>query len=177
MLPRKHPQLSRCKTYGDLLSRDTGHATLHGQHWVRSLQPAGLIRQGRASITVTDRVDLEAAAVECYGKIRRLYKRLLLSLPRCSAQLKRHRDRSSDVLSEPLQLPFVCDVRLRHGLMPLVATPDQAITKAGSIRRCWRRVATRRIPGRPSVPSVSAWPEERDRRVARNGGYGSSGPL
>jgi CRP-like cAMP-binding protein len=43
----------------------------------RTLQTAGLIRQGRGGITVTDRAGLEEITCECYGKIRRLYQRLL----------------------------------------------------------------------------------------------------
>jgi CRP-like cAMP-binding protein len=43
----------------------------------RTLQTAGLIRQSRGGITVTNRVGLEDAACECYGKIRRHYQRLL----------------------------------------------------------------------------------------------------
>jgi CRP-like cAMP-binding protein len=43
----------------------------------RSLRTAGLIRQNRGGITVTDRAGLEGAACECYGRIRRLYDRLL----------------------------------------------------------------------------------------------------
>ncbi|WP_114946699.1 Crp/Fnr family transcriptional regulator [Microvirga calopogonii] len=43
----------------------------------KSLQTAGLIRQSRGGITVTDRAGLEGAACECYGRIRRLYDRLL----------------------------------------------------------------------------------------------------
>ncbi len=43
----------------------------------RTLQTAGLIRQSRGGITVTDRAGLEETACECYGKIRRIYKRLL----------------------------------------------------------------------------------------------------
>jgi CRP-like cAMP-binding protein len=43
----------------------------------RTLQTAGLIRQSRGGITVTDRAGLEATACECYGKIRRIYQRLL----------------------------------------------------------------------------------------------------
>jgi CRP-like cAMP-binding protein len=43
----------------------------------RTLQTAGLIQQSRGSITVTDRAGLEEATCECYGKIRRLYQRLL----------------------------------------------------------------------------------------------------
>src|ERR671913_619158 len=43
----------------------------------RTLQTAGLIRQSRGGITVTDRAGLEDAACECYGKIRRVYQRLL----------------------------------------------------------------------------------------------------
>jgi len=41
------------------------------------LHKAGLIRQGRGGITVTDRAGLERAACECYGKIRRRFERLL----------------------------------------------------------------------------------------------------
>ncbi len=44
---------------------------------LRTLQEAGLIQQGRGKITVTDRAGLEQAACECYGKIRRIYERLL----------------------------------------------------------------------------------------------------
>ena len=43
----------------------------------RALQTAGLIQQGRGSIRVTDRAGLEETACECYGKIRRIYQRLL----------------------------------------------------------------------------------------------------
>jgi CRP-like cAMP-binding protein len=43
----------------------------------RTLQTAGLIRQSRGGITVTDRAGLEETACECYGKIRRIYERLL----------------------------------------------------------------------------------------------------
>jgi CRP-like cAMP-binding protein len=43
----------------------------------RTLQTAGLIRQSRGGITVTDRAGLENVACECYGKIRRHYQRLL----------------------------------------------------------------------------------------------------
>jgi CRP-like cAMP-binding protein len=43
----------------------------------RSLRTAGLIRQNRGGITVTDRAGLEGAACECYGRIRRVYDRLL----------------------------------------------------------------------------------------------------
>lgn len=42
-----------------------------------ALQAAGLIRQGRAVITVTDRAGLEQASCECYGTIRRSFERLL----------------------------------------------------------------------------------------------------
>jgi hypothetical protein len=44
---------------------------------LRTLQTAGLIRQGRGSITATDRAGLEEASCECYGRIRRIYERLL----------------------------------------------------------------------------------------------------
>jgi CRP-like cAMP-binding protein len=41
------------------------------------LQTAGMIRQSRGGITVTDRAGLEQTACECYGKVRRIYERLL----------------------------------------------------------------------------------------------------
>src|SRR3712207_4931435 len=43
----------------------------------RTLQTAGLIQQSRGSIRVTDRMGLEDAACECYGRIRSLYRGLL----------------------------------------------------------------------------------------------------
>ena len=43
----------------------------------RTLQTAGLIQQSRGSITVIDRAGLEEVACECYGRIRRIYERLL----------------------------------------------------------------------------------------------------
>jgi CRP-like cAMP-binding protein len=43
----------------------------------RTLQTAGLIQQGRGSITVTDRAGLEETVCECYAKICRIYQRLL----------------------------------------------------------------------------------------------------
>jgi len=43
----------------------------------RTLQTAGLIRQSRGGITVIDRAGLEETTCECYGKLRRLYQRLL----------------------------------------------------------------------------------------------------
>ncbi len=43
----------------------------------RTLQTAGLIRQSRGGITIIDREGLEEGACECYGKIRRIYQRLL----------------------------------------------------------------------------------------------------
>lgn len=43
----------------------------------RKLQTAGLIRQSRGGITVTDRNGLEQTACECYSKVRRIYERLL----------------------------------------------------------------------------------------------------
>ncbi len=43
----------------------------------RTLQTAGLIRQSRGGITITDRAGLEEATCECYSKIRRAYQRLL----------------------------------------------------------------------------------------------------
>lgn len=43
----------------------------------RLLQSAGLIRYGGGSITVLDRPGLEAASCECYGAVRKQYRRLL----------------------------------------------------------------------------------------------------
>jgi CRP-like cAMP-binding protein len=43
----------------------------------RTLQTAGLIRQGRGSITVTDRAGLEETVCECYGRIQRIYQRVM----------------------------------------------------------------------------------------------------
>jgi CRP-like cAMP-binding protein len=43
----------------------------------RALQEAGLIRQRRGMITVTDRAGLEAESCECYGTVRRSFERLL----------------------------------------------------------------------------------------------------
>jgi CRP-like cAMP-binding protein len=43
----------------------------------RSLQNAGLIRQGRGVITVVDRSGLQEAACGCYGVIRKSFERLL----------------------------------------------------------------------------------------------------
>ena len=43
----------------------------------RTLQTAGLIRQGRGSITVTDRAGLEETVCECYGRIQRIYRRVM----------------------------------------------------------------------------------------------------
>jgi CRP-like cAMP-binding protein len=42
-----------------------------------ALQEAGLIRQGRGTITVTDGARLEEASCECYGTVRRSFERLL----------------------------------------------------------------------------------------------------
>ncbi|KLK93028.1 Crp/Fnr family transcriptional regulator [Microvirga vignae] len=44
---------------------------------LRTLQAAGLIQQSRGSITVTNRAGLEDSTCECYGRIRRIYQRLL----------------------------------------------------------------------------------------------------
>ncbi|KLK91312.1 Crp/Fnr family transcriptional regulator [Microvirga vignae] len=44
---------------------------------LRTLQTAGLIQQSRGSITVVDRAGLEDSTCECYGRIRRIYQRLL----------------------------------------------------------------------------------------------------
>ena len=43
----------------------------------RTLQTAGLIQQGRGSITVTDRAGLEETVCECYSRIRRIYQRVM----------------------------------------------------------------------------------------------------
>jgi CRP-like cAMP-binding protein len=43
----------------------------------RTLQTAGLIQQGRGSITVTDRAGLEETVCECYGRICRIYQRVM----------------------------------------------------------------------------------------------------
>ena len=43
----------------------------------RSLQEAGLVRQGRGVITVTDRAGLEQTSCECYGTVRSSFERLL----------------------------------------------------------------------------------------------------
>jgi len=43
----------------------------------RTLQTAGLIQQSRGGITAIDRAGLEDTACECYGRIRRIYQRLL----------------------------------------------------------------------------------------------------
>jgi DNA-binding IclR family transcriptional regulator len=43
----------------------------------RTLQTAGLIRQNHGSITVTVWAGLEETACECYGRIRRIYQRVL----------------------------------------------------------------------------------------------------
>jgi CRP-like cAMP-binding protein len=45
----------------------------------RTLQTAGLVQQSRGGIRVIDRAGLEETACECYGKIRRIYQRLLPS--------------------------------------------------------------------------------------------------
>lgn len=43
----------------------------------RALQVAGLVQQGRGSITITDRAGLEETSCECYRKIRKSFERLL----------------------------------------------------------------------------------------------------
>ena len=43
----------------------------------RILQRANLIRYGSGTITVVDRLGLEAAACECHGAVRRQYQKLL----------------------------------------------------------------------------------------------------
>jgi len=53
----------------------------------RKLQTAGLIRQSRGGITVTDRIGLEQTACECYSKVRGIYERLLpATYPRALAR-------------------------------------------------------------------------------------------
>jgi CRP-like cAMP-binding protein len=44
---------------------------------LRTLQTAGLIQQGRGSITVMDRAGLEETVCECYGRIRRIAQRVM----------------------------------------------------------------------------------------------------
>ncbi|WP_201843075.1 Crp/Fnr family transcriptional regulator, partial [Microvirga zambiensis] len=44
---------------------------------LRTLQTAGLIQQGRGSITVTDRAGLEETVCECYGRIQRIRQRVM----------------------------------------------------------------------------------------------------
>lgn len=46
----------------------------------RSLRSAGLIVQGRGTITITDRAGLERTTCECYGKIKRSFEQLLPSI-------------------------------------------------------------------------------------------------
>ena len=69
----------------------------------RTLQAAGLIQQQRGAITVTDRVGLEAAACECYGKTRQNFERLLpgtYTYKRGSEKAhQRHRNVAADVRS------------------------------------------------------------------------------
>jgi CRP-like cAMP-binding protein len=48
---------------------------------IKTLQTAGLIRQNRGSITVTNWAGLEATACECYGRILEIYRRLLRPTP------------------------------------------------------------------------------------------------
>jgi CRP-like cAMP-binding protein len=48
---------------------------------VRDLQTSGLIRQGRAHITVMDRPGLEAAVCECYSLTRQRFEQRLPSAP------------------------------------------------------------------------------------------------
>ena len=58
---------------------------------IKTLQTAGLIRQNRGSITVTDWTGLEATACECYGRILDIYQRLLRpgsDLPQNRSQLR-----------------------------------------------------------------------------------------
>ena len=44
---------------------------------LRTLQTAGLIQQGRGSITVTDRAGLEETVCECYGRIQHIARRVM----------------------------------------------------------------------------------------------------
>jgi CRP-like cAMP-binding protein len=43
----------------------------------RTLQTAGLVALGRNGITVVDREGLEEAACDCYGRVRRIFERVL----------------------------------------------------------------------------------------------------
>lgn len=73
----------------DRLDRDTlplTHEFLSGMLGVQrstvsvavgTLQAAGLVRQRRSEIVITDRTGLEAKTCECYDRIRRVYERLL----------------------------------------------------------------------------------------------------
>jgi CRP-like cAMP-binding protein len=49
---------------------------------LQSLQRRGLIRQGRGSITVMNRIGLQGAACECYSLLRERYLKLLPNVPR-----------------------------------------------------------------------------------------------
>jgi CRP-like cAMP-binding protein len=53
------------------VQRATVSTTVHG------FQARGLIRQGRGSITVVDRLSLEQTACECYGILREKYQKML----------------------------------------------------------------------------------------------------
>ena len=44
---------------------------------LRTLQTAGLIQQGRGNIRVADRAGLEETVCECYGRIQRIYQRVM----------------------------------------------------------------------------------------------------
>jgi CRP-like cAMP-binding protein len=88
-----HPVEARCRRWILALHDRAGQDTLPLTHEflaemlgvqrssvsvvTRTLQTAGLIRQSRGGITVIDRAGLEETACECYGKIRRVYQRLL----------------------------------------------------------------------------------------------------
>jgi len=59
----------------------------------RTLQSAGLIRQGRGVITITDRGGLEGASCECYGTVRHSFERLLPHTYRTDTTIKPRQQR------------------------------------------------------------------------------------
>jgi len=60
-----------------MLSRDLGVRRASVSETMHHFQAAGLIRQTRACIEVTDRAGLEGVACECYGVISRAYRQSL----------------------------------------------------------------------------------------------------
>ena len=70
-----------CVTH-QMLSRDLGVRRASVSETMKRFQEAGLIRQTRACIEVTDRTGLERIVCECYRVISRAYRQ---SLPRAPA--------------------------------------------------------------------------------------------